>query len=232
MTSAPASRATSPSLALYRCGSTPGPISPATWTRSPPPPPPFSFGVSQPNNSRNARKINPPGIRSFPPCPDLPAVQSGGEENCFSGILSTPGREGKGEFDSPSLRKISDGQNPVVLVGDPGADGEPEARPAFLRSVEGIEDPFQPVFGDRRPVVAESDAGGPLPALPLGECGEGEGPAPPAGHRLHPVEGDVEQQLGQLVGVPHHRGGLRPVVPVDHRRHSLPPRLCLQHRPD
>src|SRR3972149_1161647 len=219
MTSAPAIRATSPSLALYRCGSTPGPISPATWTRSPPtcktmsvimpivvttriflpersagrgapaPPPPFSFGVSQPNNSRNARKINPPGIRSFPPCPDLPAVQSGGEENCFSGILSTPGREGKGEFDSPSLRKISDGQNPVVLVGDPGADGKPQPRPAVLGSEEGIEAPSQPVFGDRRPVVAESDAGVPLPALPFGEYGGGEGPAPPAGHRLHPAEG-------------------------------------------
>src|SRR3990172_12563494 len=163
MTSAPAIRATSPSLALYRCGSTPGPISPATWTRSPPtrrtmsvimpivvttriflpersagrgdpaPPPPFSFGVSQPENSRNTRKINTPGRRGFPPCPDLPAVQSGGEENCFSGILSTPGREGKGEFDSPSLRKISDAQNPLLLVGDPGADGEPEARPAVLR---------------------------------------------------------------------------------------------------
>src|SRR3989337_1439294 len=185
MTSAPASRATSHSLALYRCGSTPGPISPATWTRSPPtcktmsvimpivvtmriflpersagrgapgPPPPFSFGVSQPNDSRNTRKINTPGRRSFPPCPDLPTVPSGGEENGFSGILPPPGREGKGELDAPAFREIADGQKPVVLVGDPGADGETQARPAVLRSVEGIEDPFQLVCGNRRSVVAE-----------------------------------------------------------------------------
>src|SRR4030066_2574702 len=166
MPSAPAIRVTSPSLALYGCGSTPGPISPATWTRSPPtrrtisvimpivvttriflperstgrgapaPPPPFSFGVSQPDNSRNTRKVNTPGRRGFPPCPDLPAVPSGGEENGFSGILSTPGREGKGELDAPAFREIADGQNSVVLVGDAGAGGETPSGSAAPRGRE------------------------------------------------------------------------------------------------
>src|SRR4030066_2569902 len=136
MTSAPAIRVTSPSLALYGCGSTPGPISPAPWPRSPPtrrtmsvimpivdttriflpersagrgapaPPPPFSFGVSQPESIRDPRRTSTNESRGLPPPHDLPAVPSGGEEDGFSDILSPPGREGKGELDAPDLRKI------------------------------------------------------------------------------------------------------------------------------
>src|SRR3990172_3288151 len=131
MTSAPAIRVTSPSLALYRCGSTPGPISPATWTRSPPtrrtisvimpivvttriflperstgrgapaPPPPFSFGVSQPESIRDPRRTSTNESRGLPPPHDLPAVPSGGEENGFSDILSPPRRGGEGGRGGP-----------------------------------------------------------------------------------------------------------------------------------
>src|SRR4030066_1526241 len=151
MTSAPATRGPPPSPALYRGGATPGPISPATWTRSPPtrrtmsvimpivvttriflpersagrgapaPPPPFSFGVSQPESIRDPRRTSTNESRGLPPPHDLPAVPSGGEENDFSGILSTPGREGKGELDAPAFREIADGQKAGVRGGDAGA---------------------------------------------------------------------------------------------------------------
>src|SRR5512141_3171786 len=45
-------------------------------------------------------------------------------------------RQYKGDLHSPSRRQVPDRKGPVVLVGDAGADGEPQPGPAVLRGVK------------------------------------------------------------------------------------------------
>src|SRR5882672_1866857 len=91
--------------------------------------------------------------------------------------------------------------DPPPMRGDdaPG-DGEPEAGAAPLPGVEGLEHP--PALLDRNPAagVGDRDRHRAAPA------GDRDVEAPGPLHRLDPVQRDVPQHLGDLVGVEAERG--------------------------
>src|SRR5512133_2869720 len=115
----------------------------------------------------------------------------------------------------------------AVRPDDPLADREPEPGPLLLGRVEGDEDVLPRLLGDPRARVAEADLDHVPPPLPLAPEGQlvpldagrdGEPPAPR--HRLVGVEGEVQEDLLQLLRVAQHaREGRREIEPdLDLRR--------------
>ena len=125
-------------------------------------------------------------------------------------------RQHDGETRALAGRRLDVDPSPVRGDDAPG-DGEPEAGAAPLPGIKGLEDPS--VLLERNPAAGVGDRDRDHGAPPGHRDIEATGSV----HRLDPVQGDVPQHLGYLVGVEGKRGhrGIDP-----HRE------LTLSARPD
>src|SRR5512140_2042111 len=109
-------------------------------------------GSMYPTDTRYAGPANAKRRRRNPRDSGTATVEWTSERELSSDI-GLHRRQGEGELHPSSPRKVPDREGPLVLVGDAGADGEPEPRPAVLRGVERVEDPLKVLLGNRRPRV-------------------------------------------------------------------------------
>src|SRR5512141_3271238 len=144
-------------------------------------------GSMYPTDTRYAGPANAKRRRRNPRDSGIVTDEWTSERELPSGIGPFRRRQDEGKLHAASLRKVPNREGPLVLVGDAGADGEPEPRPAVLRGEERVEDALQILFGNRRPRVRDPHPHVRLPSLPLRPEGERQRSPPPGGHRLHPV---------------------------------------------
>src|SRR5512147_345108 len=100
-------------------------------------------GSMYPTDTRYAGPANAKRRRRNPRASGTATDEWTSERDLSSAIRRLRHRQGEGELHAPSPRKVPDRQRPLVLVGDAGADVEPEPRPPVLRGVERVEDPLQ-----------------------------------------------------------------------------------------
>src|SRR5512143_2565246 len=141
-------------------------------------------GSMYPTDTRYAGPANAKRRRRNPRDSGTETDEWTSDSDLPSSIHPLRDRQGEREFDALPRRKVPDRKGPLVLVGDAGADGEPEPRPAVLRGGERVEDPLKIPFRDRRPRVRDAHPHAPLPSLPLRPEGVGQGPDAPRRHRL------------------------------------------------
>src|SRR5512140_1247895 len=135
-------------------------------------------GAMYPTDTRYAGPANAKRRRRNPRDSGTATEECTSERDLPSGIHLLRGRQGEGELHAPSPRKVPDRKGPLVLIGDAGADGEPQPRPFVLRGVERVEDPLQVLLRDRRPRVRDAHLHVLFPSLPLRPEGEGQRSTP------------------------------------------------------
>src|SRR5512141_3349283 len=99
-------------------------------------------GSMYPTDTRYAGPANAKRRRRNPRDSGIATLEWTSERELLSGIDPLRRRQGKGKLHAPSSWKVPDREGPLVLVGDAGADGEPQPRPAVLRGVDRVEDPL------------------------------------------------------------------------------------------